>query len=85
MSKKKQSVSNAVTAPESPAVLQPIILDRPKAAAYLSCTVSWLRLEAAAGHITPIKLGKRVCFSIEELQRYKSEVCQDAGDMAGVR
>jgi len=63
----------------------PVILPRPDAAKYLGCTVSWLRIEAAEGHITPIRLGRRVCFSIEELQRYKSQVCQDAGDMAGVQ
>jgi excisionase family DNA binding protein len=68
-----------------PPVIPPIILSRPEAAKYLSCTVSWLRIEAAAEHITPIRLGRRVCFSTEELQRYKSQVCQDAGDMAGVR
>jgi hypothetical protein len=68
-----------------PPAVAPIILPRPDAAKILGCTISWLRIEAAAGHITPVRLGRRVCFSIEELLRYKNQVCQDAGDMAGVR
>lgn len=68
-----------------PPTVAPIILPRLDAAKVLGCTVSWLRIEAAKGHITPVRLGRRVCFSIEELQRYKSQLCQDAGDMAGVR
>lgn len=57
--------------------LSPIILTREAAAVYLSCTVSWLRLEVDAGHITPIILGRRVCFTVEELQRYVRQLQEE--------
>lgn len=79
MSGKKQKFQTVI-----PPAVAPIILPRPYAAKYLGCTVSWLRIEAAEGHITPIKLGRRVCFSVNELKRYKAQLCQDHGDMAGV-
>lgn len=72
--------SQAVITPAVP----PLILPRADAAKVLGCTVSWLRIEAANEHIIPIRLGRRVCFSLQELKRYKSQLCQDAGDMAGV-
>jgi excisionase family DNA binding protein len=79
MSKSKKQSQTVI-----PSVVPPLILPRVDAAKVLGCTVSWLRIEAAKEHITPIRLGRRVCFSLQELKRYKSQLCQEAGDMAGV-
>jgi hypothetical protein len=57
----------------------------PAAADYLKCTEHWLRLEIKAGKITPLVLGHRYVFPVEELLRYRSQVAQDAGCMAAVR
>ena len=57
----------------------------PQAADYLGCTQHWLRLEVKAGHITPLMLGHRYIFPVEELLRYRSQIAQDSGCMAAVR
>lgn len=56
-----------------------------QAAEKLGCTVHWLRLEVKAGNITPLTLGHRYLFPIEEILRYRTQMAQDANCMAAVR
>jgi excisionase family DNA binding protein len=56
-----------------------------EAADALGCTLSWVRREIKAGNLTPICLGKRFLIPLEEVQRYQSQSCQDAGCMSGVK
>lgn len=70
---------------------EPTILEIPEnlnikqAAERLGCTVHWLRLEVKAGNISPLTLGHKYVFPIEEILRYRSQVAQDAGCLAAVR
>jgi excisionase family DNA binding protein len=55
------------------------------AAARLGCTKHWLYQEVAAGRLTPLKMGHRFVFPIEELLRYRSQLAEDSGCHAAVR
>jgi excisionase family DNA binding protein len=76
VSKKKQE---SIPPSEAPALERPILTDIPGAARLLATTVNNIRQLVWDGKLTPIKMGSRFCFDIDDLREFAKQAKLDGG------